>query len=374
VADYLAMRLYIGWLSVCWVACAGVPSDADAGLLRPDAGAVDGGLPVFDGGADAGSLVDAGSIDAGLPDGGRPDAGSSPFDGGRWVRLTPLPAPQQESGVAAVDGRVYIVGGLGPGFALMAEVNRYTPDSGQWAAVRPLPRPLHHLNVAGVAGKLYSVGCLEGGGFAARGDTLEYDPVADQWTARAPMPAGAERGGSAVGVIGGEIFVAGGFRGGSAVTQFSAYDPAANRHRMLPPLPMATEHVVGGAVGTRFFVIGGRNGGTDNITNRVQIFDTASGAWVMGPDLPTARGGHAAAIIGTRIVVMGGEGNPAVGTGVFAQTEVLDTVTMRWFSGATMLTPRHGIGAASVGDWVYVPGGGTSEGLAPVAVVEAFAP
>jgi N-acetylneuraminic acid mutarotase len=285
-----------------------------------------------------------------------------------------LPAPQQESGVVALDGKVYIVGGLGVGFALMAEVNRFDPVSGQWTAVRPLPRPLHHVNVAAAGGKLYAIGNLEGGNFTARGDTLEYDPSTDQWTARAPLPTGTERGGSAVGVIGGEVFIAGGLRNGSAVTQFSAYNPGNNQHRMLPPLPMATEHVVGGAVGTRFFVIGGRNGGIRSVTNRVQVFDTTTDQWSAGPDLPTARGGHAAAVVDARIVVMGGEGNPAASTGVFSQTEIFDTSSMTWVTGAPMATPRHGMGAATVGNVVYVPGGGTSEGLRPVATVEAYVP
>ena len=39
-----------------------------------------------------------------------------------------------------------------------------------------------------------------------------------------------------------------------------------------------------------------------------------------------------------------------------------------------MRTPRHGIGAAAVGNRIYVPGGGTQPGYASTNVNEAYVP
>lgn len=315
-----------------------------------------------------------GAVDGGLfPDASVVDAGElGSNDGGAWLVLPSLPRAQQECGVAALNGHVYVVGGFGPQGALLSDVNRYDVDAGRWSAVRPLPRALHHVNVATLDGKLYALGNLEGGGFAARGDVFEYEPAADTWTVRAPLPAGTERGGSAMGVIGGEIIVAGGYRAGRAVTDVSAYAPSTNTHRVLPPFPVATEHVVGAAVGTQLFVIGGRDGAINSVTKRVFIYESSTNRWTSGPDLPTARAGHAAAVVGTRIVVVGGEGNSAVSSGVFAQTEVLETTSLTWSTGASMRSPRHGTGAATVGTLVIVPGGAGVEGLGPVAIVDAY--
>src|SRR5258705_12214898 len=33
----------------------------------------------------------------------------------KWITLAPLPQPQAESGAAAIDGRIYVIGGLGKG-------------------------------------------------------------------------------------------------------------------------------------------------------------------------------------------------------------------------------------------------------------------
>ena len=51
---------------------------------------------------------------------------------------------------------------------------------------------------------------------------------------------------------------------------------------------------------------------------------------------------------------MGGEGTSRV----FGQNEAYDPAGDSWEQYAPMLTPRHGLGAAVVGDAIYVAGGG----------------
>jgi hypothetical protein len=46
----------------------------------------------------------------------------------------------------------------------------------------------------------------------------------------------------------------------------------------------------------------------------------------------------------------------------------------RWIGKDPMRTPRHGIGAAVVGQRIYVPGGGTQPGFATTTVNEAYEP
>ncbi len=62
----------------------------------------------------------------------------------------------------------------------------------------------------------------------------------------------------------------------------------------------------------------------------------------------------AAALLGGRMFVFGGEH----GGGVFFQNEAYDPATDTWATMAPMPTPRHGTGAAVVGDAIYIPGGG----------------
>ena len=46
------------------------------------------------------------------------------------------------------------------------------------------------------------------------------------------------------------------------------------------------------------------------------------------------------------------------------EVEMYDPVTDGWISLDPMAVPRHGIGAATVGDLIYVPGGATRAGYA----------
>jgi hypothetical protein len=70
-----------------------------------------------------------------------------------------------------------------------------------------------------------------------------------------------------------------------------------------------------------------------------------------------------------KVFVMGGEGTDRV----YGQNEGYDPVTDRWEAYAPMLKPRHGLGAAAVGDVICVAGGGPIMGGAvQSAVHEAF--
>jgi hypothetical protein len=70
-----------------------------------------------------------------------------------------------------------------------------------------------------------------------------------------------------------------------------------------------------------------------------------------------------------QIFIMGGEGTNRV----YGQTEAYDPQRDRWQSYAPMLTPRHGLGAVAIGDFIYVAGGGpVMGGGVQSAVHEAF--
>src|SRR5215472_1584767 len=75
--------------------------------------------------------------------------------------------PRQEMGVAALDGKVYVVGGFDGSGQPVATVEVYDPARDRWTQKASLPAPLHHVNVAAVGSKLYVVGGLSGSSFTA---------------------------------------------------------------------------------------------------------------------------------------------------------------------------------------------------------------
>ena len=88
----------------------------------------------------------------------------------------------------------------------------------------------------------------------------------------------------------------------------------------------------------------------------------------------TPRAGAAAAVLDGRLYVCGGEGNAADPSGVFPQAEAYDLASNSWTAPAPMATPRHGTGAATLGDSIYVPGGATRQAFGAVATADKFTP
>ncbi|MFB9907476.1 Kelch repeat-containing protein [Allokutzneria oryzae] len=313
---------------------------------------------------------------------------TDPFYGKGWQRLAPIAGgPRQEHSVAAVGDKVYVLGGVlaDSSFTTTGKVEVYDTERDVWSGAAPMPVPMNHPNVAVVGGKVYVLGCLSGGAsWQALRDSFVYDPNTNRWTTLPPIPAGIERGSAAVGVHGTKIYLAGGMRtlnpgpGGlqDTVATVTSYDAVTGRWETLPSLPQARDHVGGAVIGTKFYVLGGRDRGQVNVRDTVYAFDLRSRRWSERAAMPTARGGIATAVVGTKIYTFGGEGkqdgtNP---NAVFNETEVYDALRDRWQRLAPMPVPRHGTAAVAVGGTIYIPGGGTAGGGSPADVNDAYRP
>jgi N-acetylneuraminic acid mutarotase len=134
-------------------------------------------------------------------------------------------------------------------------------------------------------------------------------------------------------------------------------------------MPTPREHLAAAAFGGRLYVAAGRVGAN---TNAFESYDPASDRWTVLPAVPTGRSGLAAAILHGRMYVLGGEGNSATPTGVFEENESYDFASGTWRREPPMATPRHGIGAVTIGGRIYVPAGATVAGFGTVDTNEAF--
>jgi len=101
----------------------------------------------------------------------------------------PLPTPRSEIAGAALNGKVYIIGGFDESNQSTTTVEVYDPIADKWTTAAPLPQPLDHTAAASYDGKLYVVG----GGYLSR-DALSnklfiYDPTINKWTEGADLQA-----------------------------------------------------------------------------------------------------------------------------------------------------------------------------------------
>ncbi|KAJ4393517.1 hypothetical protein N0V93_002729 [Gnomoniopsis smithogilvyi] len=333
---------------------------------------------------------------------------------GIWQILAPIPvAPRQEQVTVAINSTtIAIIGGIVPdlsnsngtisnstGFTTTNIVQLYDIPSDTWTSASPAPVEINHANAGVVDGKIYLLGGLvftptgqsDQGSWIAIADAWVYDPFTDEWTVIEGAPELLARGASVVGVYGSRVYLAGGLQlldllpvtgAQDSVANVTAFDTASGTWVSDLPvaaqqLPEARDHAVGAVVGSTFYVIGGRNQGQTNVKDTVfalDLEDLEAGWRTSDARMPTARGGLSAGTVGTQVFTFGGEGNVAVSTGVFNETEVFDTVTETWTKLLPMRLARHGTSAVGVGDRIYVPGGGTVQGATPVDVLDVYIP
>jgi hypothetical protein len=185
----------------------------------------------------------------------RPSADLDVYDAAAdaWSARAPLPTPRGAHAMAAAGGLVFAVGGLerallGP--RATGRADAYDPLLDEWAPRRPLAAPRLGLAAAALDGRLYAVGgerrfLFSRWGAALAPECEEHDPQNDRWIARGPLAAG--RRDLALAAAGGRLWALGGVAGEGASPAVEEYDPASGAWR--PREPLAEALAAPGATG-----------------------------------------------------------------------------------------------------------------------------
>ena len=305
----------------------------------------------------------------------------------RWTKLAPFPEPSQEIGGTAVNGKLYVFGGLpfaaGRTPAPKGIAWEYDGATDKWTKKKSMPFPAHHVAVTSNRGKIYVFGGgtqVEPGGpnWVPTNKAWEFDPVADSWKELAPMPTA--RGAAVATTVGDKIYVIGGasVHPGQKIVGLSAtvphralgtneaYDPATNRWETRSPMPTARNHAAIGAVNGKIYVLGGRIGAVFVVasnTDVVEEYDPATDSWgLLKARMPLPRSGTAFATFGGKIYVAGGEflDNEFVGT--FRDLDAYDPATNTWTSFPPMPLARHGLVGGVIGNRFHAVSGHLQSG------------
>jgi len=296
-----------------------------------------------------------------------------------WSTGPDMPAAAGEVAAGIIGDTLYVVGESNSAtFAFDLSAARWRSTSA--LARRPFAGNHHAAEV--VRGKLYLFGGL---GSGSGGKVQIYDPAADRWSLGADMPFAA--GSSSSALINGKVYVAGGIVGASTTNRAAVYDPATDRWTEVARMRDGRNHAASATDGSRLYVFGGRGPGSgDNNTVAngfadVQIYDPATDRWVSSKEadirpLPVGRGGMGKAVYaGGEFYVLGGEtaNDPrATALRVYDRVDIYNPRTNSWRTGASMLTPRHGIFPILDGDRIYVAAGGTRAGFSSSGALEIY--
>ncbi len=301
---------------------------------------------------------------------------------GRWTKVAPFPDPTPELIGAEANGKMYVFGGL-LGRDVKGVVYEYDPAADRWTRKKNMPLPAHHVMAAGYRGKIYLFGGggrtePGGGDWVPLNNSWEYDPVADSWKALAPMPT--PRGAGVAVEVGGKIYVMGGasVHPGAKVVSLAygsphrsvdaneAYDPATNTWQTRSPMPTARNHLAGGAVNGKIFVLGGRVGSVfvnASGTDLVEEYDPATDSWgFAGARMPSPRSGVAGGTYGGKVYVAGGEYLNAQVVGAFRDFDAYDPAKNGWEILSPLPVPLNAPACVVIGNRLYLVSGQMQSG------------
>src|ERR1043166_4770649 len=136
--------------------------------------------------------------------------------------------------------------------------------------------------------------------------------------------------------------------------QVSRYDYTTNTWSNVAPLPVPLGQGTIGAWNGKIYVAGGFIGGT-SVTNALRIYDIASNTWTSGANMPTNPGVEAAAgaVVNGKFYVMGGDDF----TNGLNTTFIYDIATNTWSMGTTLPDNRTNTYGTAYSGLIYVYGG-----------------
>ena len=249
-----------------------------------------------------------------------------------WTQKTTMPTSRISYAIAAVDNKVYVIGGeeyrSGQANLLSAVNEVYDVATDTWETKQPLPQPRTSMDANVVDGKIHVIG----------GDTMNtsnlhevYDPATDTWTNRT-LAYNLKSYISCV--TDSKIYVV------SAASNLFIYEAKNDSWSTGASLPKIYSEMgiffdspsiaatTGSYAPKRIFVMGGRympEFADTHAVNFTYFYDPETEKWSSAADMPTARFGFAVAVLDDKIYAIGGGVSSQIITGT--DTDVVEVYT-----------------------------------------------
>lgn len=301
---------------------------------------------------------------------------------GTWSAGASLPGPRQEMYSAALDGAVYVAGGMVAADTLSTDwFARYVVANDTWQTLPSLPITLHHAPVTALGGEIWLTGGWTGKS-TLNSRVFVYTPATARWREVVPLPFAVAA--AAAFTWNGKLYLVGGSRSDSfGTSQFGKvqrYDPANGTWRTdFPELPWGRNHISAVVLGSTAYISPGRpdlnkRGKLNNRAgHQFHAFDLATSTWRTLADprdqIGVDHSGSTFAGVNGKLYLLGGE--PQLRTNA-----VYDPATDRWSRLADTpdsLPGFHGTWGVAIGASIFVPGGGDTVGAGgPSAALRIF--
>ena len=242
------------------------------------------------------------------------------FTNVNWVTKAPGPIVRSEALRAAVNGKLYVFGGFGPGNdgpELRSDV--YDPSTDSWSQIANLPERITHAGVAVYGTDVYIVGGYVGfAGQTGYGQTFGsrnvwiYHTATNSYSAGPALPAQYAGGGAVI--VNSTLHYFGGFdinRNDLNVHVAIDLDNPNPSWYTRASMPHVVNHMGYVNFDNKIYAIDGQTGTDAGLVTQdyVQVYDPTTDTWTSGASCPVARSHISSStfVMGDRILFLGGE-------------------------------------------------------------------
>ena len=278
-----------------------------------------------------------------------------------------------ECSLAAVSGKLYLIGGDGPA----KNVEVFDPATLTWSKGSMAPVTMHHLQATALGAKIYVLDAFDNGQYPNQIPApyaYSYDTQTDKWEQLPGLPEERRRGGAGEATYNGKLYIVCGIKHGhSSGTNnlFDEYDPQTKAWKVLPDAPHIRDHCMAVVIGDKLYAIGGRNTSLhdpdnfmsffDKVVLEVDFYDFNTGKWAtLDAKLPMGTGGGTAVNLDGKLFYIGGERATATKpNGPQADVYYLDVASpsAQWVEAAKLNKTRNGVGGTVLEHKIYIAGG-----------------
>jgi Kelch motif protein len=271
------------------------------------------------------------------------------------------------------DNMLYVAGGQTADMVptLYDQVSRYNYTTNTWSNVAPLPVPLGQGTIGAWNGKIYVAGGFIGGSSVTNALRI-YDIATNTWTSGANMPTSPGVEAAAGAVVNGKFYVMGGDDFTNGLNTNFIYDIATNTWSTGAPLPDSRTNTCGTAESGVIFVYGGVILPAFTTTDTLLEYDPVANSWTNIGSAGTAGHGNYGGIApwqtGQLLIADGADsmGNSTTSTHIFTFS------TGHFSAGPPMIGNRAGHAQGPLPDGRVLVADGFNTASTTVSTVELF--
>jgi hypothetical protein len=171
-----------------------------------------------------------------------------------WTQKTSGTSHVSGAAGAAIDGKIYVVGGLN-----LNRVDCYDTATDTWSVKASISQPRWYLGVTASNGKLYAIGGNINTPNIYCGNVECYDPTTNTWSSKTGKPTASSN--VSVAAIGNKIYAFGGWNDilipTGVMSNVEVYDIAANSWTTVASMPTARSEMGTAVYNNRLYAMGG---------------------------------------------------------------------------------------------------------------------